>query len=1834
MAAPNFRGSYRDILQVRACLKPIQSFTIFESFLASQKSISLVTPFNPNPLPLFLDAKHDNPPRRRLAHSPDVYIAPPSPDFPPVVSDPVEPTVSNFESINRAILNSTSELIQNFKDPSYRDELFRSGITPPVALLKVSCNFLVPKGSPWIRIPVEIAQSRILSLNDTPFDCKTFEVRNAPGPDDGSFTVQTSEISFCNLSLSHDPLRNDFGPPSGHIFVRNITDADHVITENEIVASLHRPPARSVAVSNEGINIRELAFIAASSEYVESVAIRSNFLSAPDRDGFSIDFRPIILFLGHSNDVISTFDDSISSDGQRSKVVAVISQKTGFSASNDVPVFHCKGDLVSNTPGIISFLNSELSNECIRASTIFGFMESSLSNSGEVESRSQSGCKRLVETTMALGIASALLIPFIGFLDSDMCETVTEIDNTFSTLAYPSSESSPQHLRGYAIVSNSPLAMPADCFPAPPLVTLHGIDRTSTLTSPYLSVSGSIESGPYPDLRSEIFQTSDPKPPQSPGNFKRLFMSKSQKETATGYASGGVCSDRISHGVRLSIPPKSHLKSLALTFSKPSPLTTSDDVPQVAFSNFASLTDDCLSSLKTIQEECRATVNPDPDDLNYSFSVGKRKFNDVTLSQISNKSPKINSHSLRATCNLSAYPHESHDVNRGLYETPITAPLDPSLSDVDKLDAPPDLQFDPRGLPRLPMSDSEVDALFEKCPFSGNIPKSIVPDFKKDCILNLRELWQTTHLPPVLGTECHIPVTKIVNARPIPCHNREKLTAFRAILQSMVDRGVITPSDSPYNSPAFLVPKKDPKSDDPNHMWRLVNDLSAVNAHTLDFRNDPPQIDCLISALAGSNYFSSTDAVQSFWQLPLDKKSREVTAFTVPPLQKFEFTRLPMGAKLSTTFMQSHMYKVLKGIELSSVVFFVDDVLMHSKGSARDHLKIVTRVLRRMWRFGHTLHLLKCTFFASEITFLGYTVNKDGFMPDSKLVQGISSLPIPRSVKGLQVSLGMFQYQSKFLKDFAFDINALRTELTDATAKGLTSNFEISLAAKNSFLNMKSKIESVIINKQFLYFPKWDRKLFIETDASKVAVGGWAYQFDISDAKLSPKLHAHLIRPVAFFSRKLKVHERKWCLPSGSTEDGSNAAQAIVEKFRNTDFAEGDLEYTGAMDLETLGIVFALDTLDYLLESFREVIVLTDHKNIVWLLAQKNIRRVRWALRLSAYHNLSFLFQRGSNMLTSDCLSRLVNLNEEAHRVTSSSDVSTPSVTTIFGTSSTSTVSDNTEIGNHFVILNLSQSNNSMEPVTFSTISLEDFLPPLFSSSSSNCIEHTLDNDHILMAVAHNIFCSRCLDVTSNEIIDPLDPILQDIKPCAFCDFSTDDANLWILHNHTCPLAPAFNMESPDISNSQGPENLTRAIVTVGTILHTGAAQIFAKTDKLPMPSTDVIPMSAIFDVTNLPNRRDILDLQSRCDFCNFRIQFLLHGIRTKRKDKSKSTRSVFNSIRKDFEYDKALGILFRRPSKKTKSTNPDDCVFIRAIVIPPLETRTQNSIADFFHSSLEGGHGFYNSVIFKTRGYFWWPGLDATVRKVCTACKHCKASKSYPSHNAPQFPIYRTAHYDTLHIDIFRFKVPGSKIIGAIVVYDAFNHFVRGTTITNESMELAAEWLFFEVFLKCGKPNHLIFDTQFDVIEVNSILKVLSILGSKSWSYVHNGVAAERIIKFLLEAIRTMVSFAKSKTGINMNHLAPNLFYYAMAAYNSSPIPGTNGITPFFHEHGRHYIMPGIDSDIQSIDRLENLPTIGLSESALLRRDLLLTISKNLKRIHSENSCSRALKYLSLIHI
>ena len=297
-----------------------------------------------------------------------------------------------------------------------KEKLLSIGITPPLGLLKISCNCFIPKGSVWTQIPVQLSSTALAKLNDLPVACYSFEVRNPPGPDEALFSVQTSEIHFSHLSLSRDPVRDALGPPSCHIHVRNVSNDDIVLTEDDIVAAIHRPSIRAVSTRNNTVNLRELALFAASSEYADPILNGSQFTpthQGPPQGTRFNDVKPVILFLGNSLDTLNHVQGSLASDGRTHNVVAVISQNASLRCDS-TPFFSCKDDLIQNTDSVISFLNSSLEKDTIVHSTVLGFLETSLSNRGSVESRSESGCRRLVETSMGISIANRLHTPFIG----------------------------------------------------------------------------------------------------------------------------------------------------------------------------------------------------------------------------------------------------------------------------------------------------------------------------------------------------------------------------------------------------------------------------------------------------------------------------------------------------------------------------------------------------------------------------------------------------------------------------------------------------------------------------------------------------------------------------------------------------------------------------------------------------------------------------------------------------------------------------------------------------------------------------------------------------------------------------------------------------------------------------------------------------------------------------------------------------------------------------------------------------------------------------------------------------------------------------------------------------------------------------------------------------------------------------------------------------------------------------------------------------------------------------------------------------------------------------
>ncbi len=79
----------------------------------------------------------------------------------------------------------------------------------------------------------------------------------------------------------------------------------------------------------------------------------------------------------------------------------------------------------------------------------------------------------------------------------------------------------------------------------------------------------------------------------------------------------------------------------------------------------------------------------------------------------------------------------------------------------------------------------------------------------------------------------------------------------------MLEQGVIQESHSPWNSPLFLVPKKD-------GTFHPVIDFQRVNEVTEDDLYPLPVLRDLLMCLGrGNKVFTSLDLVSGYWQLPM-----------------------------------------------------------------------------------------------------------------------------------------------------------------------------------------------------------------------------------------------------------------------------------------------------------------------------------------------------------------------------------------------------------------------------------------------------------------------------------------------------------------------------------------------------------------------------------------------------------------------------------------------------------------------------------------------------------------------------------------------------------------------------------------------------------------------------------------------------------------------------------------------------------------------------------------------------------------------------------------------------
>ncbi len=116
----------------------------------------------------------------------------------------------------------------------------------------------------------------------------------------------------------------------------------------------------------------------------------------------------------------------------------------------------------------------------------------------------------------------------------------------------------------------------------------------------------------------------------------------------------------------------------------------------------------------------------------------------------------------------------------------------------------------------------------------------------------------------------------------------------RAVVNGLVKdmlKGVIQESTSPWSSSLFLVPKR-------HGSWRPVIDFRRVNEVTVSDHYPLLLLSDLLQSLGRNNaVFTSLDLLSGYWHIPLDKRCREISAFSTKS-GHFEFVRMSFGLKM------------------------------------------------------------------------------------------------------------------------------------------------------------------------------------------------------------------------------------------------------------------------------------------------------------------------------------------------------------------------------------------------------------------------------------------------------------------------------------------------------------------------------------------------------------------------------------------------------------------------------------------------------------------------------------------------------------------------------------------------------------------------------------------------------------------------------------------------------------------------------------------------------------------------------------------------------------------------
>ena len=297
--------------------------------------------------------------------------------------------------------------------------------------------------------------------------------------------------------------------------------------------------------------------------------------------------------------------------------------------------------------------------------------------------------------------------------------------------------------------------------------------------------------------------------------------------------------------------------------------------------------------------------------------------------------------------------------------------------------------------------------------------------------------------------------------------SRDELLVLRKTLTDLLDKGFICISSSLAAAPVLFVRK-------PEGELRFCVDYRGLNRVT--------KKDCYLLLLiyetlrniSKARQFTKLDIIAAFYKLRIAEGDEQKTAFRTC-YGLFEQLVTPFGLANAPSTFQKYINYTLRDYLDEFCSAYVDDILIYSSRSKKQHREHVCKVLQRLQDASLQVDIDKCEFEVQSTKYLGFIIEAGkGLQIDPAKVKAIEDWESLSSVKGVQGFLGFANFYRRFIQGYS-DLVRLLTDLTHKDKR-----FEQSVEADKAFCKLKTIFVTALALAQFDY----DKETQIETDSS------------------------------------------------------------------------------------------------------------------------------------------------------------------------------------------------------------------------------------------------------------------------------------------------------------------------------------------------------------------------------------------------------------------------------------------------------------------------------------------------------------------------------------------------------------------------------------------------------------------------------------------------------------------------------------------------------------------------------------------------------------------------------